>query len=424
VKILFITGNYPPAASQNGNIVKDIVDEIYVQGHLGICLTKNMSPLNSSNDYGKYVHTVNANYWDLISAKISSNTNTKFEKCLYCLLVYVRKVWLAFHYKSYPNSEPVTTKRILKKAIELHKLLKFDCAIGVFGPFTSISTVIGLKKKYSGLVCGGYFLDIFEPKHRPQFMPKRLFNKLTVKGYINAFENLNFILLPKSSRNIFDNILYDQYRAKMHFVDFPAFIFRNELISAQKSNEQALKFVYTGTLDKSYRNPMHLLKIFEMLHKKGVSFEVEFYGKCNCKDEIDKFALTSTFKVKHLGLVSKEIAYIKLYEADFLINVSNNLKNMVPSKIFELFATRKPIINYTSLELDPSLVYFEKYPAQITINNWESDDYQVNKLFNFINDFDSLKCDIDTIENIYRENTPTYIVNLICRIFDECHRSI
>jgi len=210
----------------------------------------------------------------------------------------------------------------------------------------------------------------------------------------------------------------------MHFVDFPAFIFRNELISAQKSNEQALKFVYTGTLDKSYRNPMHLLKIFEMLHKKGVSFEVEFYGKCNCKDEIDKFALTSTFKVKHLGLVSKEIAYIKLYEADFLINVSNNLKNMVPSKIFELFATRKPIINYTSLELDPSLVYFEKYPAQITINNWESDDYQVNKLFNFINDFDSLKCDIDTIENIYRENTPTYIVNLICRIFDECHRSI
>ncbi|MDD4780999.1 MAG: hypothetical protein PHT02_10445 [Tissierellia bacterium] len=416
MKLLFITGKYPPDIGQSGLIISQIANTLQSRGHKIVCLTKTTKKQKKEKDNieGVNVIRVYESFWARLKEKVDINKAKKKEQIVYRVLVYLRKLWLAFHISEFPNVEPNITKKMIDIANKLEKEYGFDGVIGVFRPYSTIMVSVAMKKKHPHLVCGTYYLDLVEDRDRPSLMPMKLYKKLCYKGDINAFLSSDFILLPKSSERKYSTETYAPDNSKVTYVDFPAFIpLANKEGYTRLSGGKTLKFLFAGTLDKSFRNPEFMLQILDGLSKRGLEITVNFYGRGNCFDIIDKMAHRVSCEIIQHGVVPHDVIVEKMSETDFLVNISNDYNSIVPSKIFELFATGKPIINFISREDDYSLRYFEKYPLAFTVSKINNIDLNVEALQKFILSSRGKVCDYKTLVNLYRENTPEYLADII-----------
>ena len=89
---------------------------------------------------------------------------------------------------------------------------------------------------------------------------------------------------------------------------------------------------------------------------------------------------------KYHGKVSKEEADEAIAQADFLVNIANDISGIVASKTFELFATGKPIIHFSNPKLDSSLPFFNSYPEALIINKSSECSKALVEVEKFINE--------------------------------------
>ena len=124
--------------------------------------------------------------------------------------------------------------------------------------------------------------------------------------------------------------------------------------------------------------------------------------------------------VQH-GLVSREKADKALLEADCLVNISNEYSSIVPSKIFELFAIGKPIINILNRNDDGSKLFFDKYPLNYNIrfNNDEELRKCTDELIDFIRLNIGKTIDYESLKERYYECTPQYMTMQIIKVIEE-----
>ena len=98
---------------------------------------------------------------------------------------------------------------------------------------------------------------------------------------------------------------------------------------------------------------------------------------------------------------------------------NNKTKNIVTSKIFELFSKGKPIINFVRNPDDISLSYFKKYPAVLNVNEWESPQKYLEKLNAFITSEKGKQYNAEEIRKNYFENTLEYFVDILEKLILE-----
>ncbi|MBQ8603961.1 MAG: hypothetical protein IJ410_03850, partial [Oscillospiraceae bacterium] len=97
---------------------------------------------------------------------------------------------------------------------------------------------------------------------------------------------------------------------------------------------------------------------------------------------------------------------------DMLLNIGNAISNMVPSKIFDYFATGKPIVNVQKIDNAPDVEYFEKYPLQITLPEY-SGEMQSQQLYEFIKTSKGKHLDFAQVKDLYYTATPEYVASII-----------
>jgi CDP-glycerol glycerophosphotransferase (TagB/SpsB family) len=87
---------------------------------------------------------------------------------------------------------------------------------------------------------------------------------------------------------------------------------------------------------------------------------------------------------------------------------------MVPSKIFEYFATGKPIIHFFSDDNDSCLNYFDRYPLALTIKqDYGQLEENAKKVVNFIVSNKNKKIQLEEIEHRFPMNMPKYTAEKI-----------
>ena len=101
-----------------------------------------------------------------------------------------------------------------------------------------------------------------------------------------------------------------------------------------------------------------------------------------------------------------------LKRADLLLNITNkNTINMLPSKIFQLFAAQKPILNFVKNRNDCSLPYFKK--SMVTFNIYEDTEISEQEfgVLQFIDGID--RSNIKVNEELLYKCTPKHLINII-----------
>ena len=64
-------------------------------------------------------------------------------------------------------------------------------------------------------------------------------------------------------------------------------------------------------------------------------------------------------------------------QADILLNLGNAVDNQIPSKLFEYFATGRPILHLAAGSRDTALPYLARYPLALVLQSSEGATPQV-----------------------------------------------
>jgi len=418
MKFLIITKDYPPMPSPSGLIASYLACALRKRGHSVDVITRD-NGLSASEYFSKdnNINIVKSTFWDRLCIKVHSGNTDSILKTVYFILMFIRKLYLAFNIAKFPNSEPSVTRRIVK--LFKKKLLKneYDYVIGFFRPYSSLISAIEIKNRSNKTKGIAYFLDLVEPKDCPKLMPQSLFKKLIARGDRYVFQNNTTIILPLSAKGIL-NPLYKEYAEKIIYCEFPTFILDLHLqpdLVMQASG--SIVMLFAGTLNSGFRNPLKLLHLINgvaaKLSEKAII--LKFFGGGDCNDIINNYEHCSNLRIEQHGLVSKDIVNREMGKANFLINITNSYNAIVPSKIFELFASCKPIINVVNKDDDGSEKYFTRYPLCFTAK-WNTDaefDLVVESLYKFLIDNEKKRANIEQVKKIYHKCTPDYVVDQI-----------
>ena len=411
-KILIITSNYLPNPSANGINTNYIVNELKRRGHIVHCISiKRQNEGSFEIIEGTPIYRISPSlYTNLINKeqKVKKNFfNTVFFKL--CRILRLLKLMLLIY--KFPNNDILQSKKTYNKLKSIHQKEKFDCVIGVFKPYANIAALIKFKKENPNIICAAYYLDLINSIKKPYFMPSGFYKKILYKGDIETFKKVDFTLLAKGGKSVYDGGKYDCIREKIDYIDFPTFREVTMDTNTPKIQGQSIVLMYAGTLDREYRNPRYLLECLRALNK---DIELNIYGQGNCEEILQEYS-RGTLKIVNHGRVSQDIVIKSMLQSDFLINISNKIQNAVPSKIFEMFGTGKPIINLSFSKSDITQEYFDKYPSVLNINTWENTDTQIPKIINFLNEEKGKTYNILDIKKDFIENTPEYTVDIIER---------
>ena len=393
--ILIICDDYGLSESANGICARNIVNELLVQNN-------SVYVLSDSHILDDRINTtyVSRDWFKKFSDKYSKS-RTLIKKYLYIIIHLFRGAISAI---VYPNVNPIRSYRVYKEAIRIIKNNHIDTVVTFYRPYESLKAAIKIKQLMHSNICVvTYHLDLIQsPSNCSQFIRKYKMYK-GKRALINEIKTVDRVLLPKSAR-------YLNYKMpKIKYLDFPLYIkpqIENKETFGKSSN---VRMIYVGSLDWENRNPLYFIEVLNKLN--AISEQcIEWHIWGRLADRKTEELICNCINVVYHGMIENEKVPTLLTESDFLVNISNQLTyQMVPSKIFQLFAVNKPIVNIVQNKNDYSLEYFNR--TNCTLNIFTADKIERN--VTLLKEFMSKKNNIINNDNTFYEATPEYAVRTI-----------
>ncbi len=411
--ILFVTSKYLPHPSANGICVEQIIKQLQREGHSISCIcVREKGQLEFEMYQGVEIFRVEKTFF---ARQLDKNRENVKEIFMMQILTIFRRIRSFLLLPIFPNTEPLRARRIYKIIESIINEKPIHCIIGVFRPFEGVDVALKIKKKHPKIICGGYYLDIMKGATISKLMPQSLYSILCDRREIKIFNGLDFVLMAEAGRKIYESTYFRQVRKKIHYINFPLFRnIREEINQLIKYDKEYYNIVYAGYLDINYRNPAFFLGMISFLCTKGYKIKIHIYGSNNCNDIISDYCHKYPRSFCYHGTVDSDEAKCAILSSDAVLNISNKTDNIVPSKIFELFSSCKPIINVVTNPNDVSLQYFELYPCVCFIEEYKKNvEIEANKLIDFMAKTKKCAIPYDEINHLYYNSTPAATTNII-----------
>lgn len=353
-RILIIVSDLLPNTTANGVCVYNIAREYVKNGRSVYCIALREAGMKKYETIdGIHIYRVEEAWFTHFQRKCS--VRGKAGKLYYKFIHLVRNICLI---PLYPNVAPVRSVRIYRLVLKLVRQEKIDTVIGTFRPYESIYTVLRLKREFGEkLTCVSYYLDMLLQKKQLK-IGYGFYERRSMRAQRKDIRFLDRIVVPSANKDEFEK-MYGTHD-NVEFVEFPVYI-KGKAVSIEKLPFQKglINLVYVGTLNREDRNPKRLLSLLSSVQKYIPNVRLHIWGNISdVKEILDSYPDVAVFH----GYASSESVMAILHDADWLVNISNKCNyNMIPSKIFQLFASGKPILDYVFERKDMSLPYFERY---------------------------------------------------------------
>ncbi len=419
MRFLFVTKEYFPTPDASGRIVYTLVQELIRQGHCVDVIAKDEQS-NITDNGQETVYWLKNSAWERLCKKVSSADCRCADKLVFKLVAGLRKAIMAFKLRRFPNVETGFTRKAVKLYEKTLSNNRYDLVIGFFRPFSCFDIAMKISQRCHSSKCVCCYFDMVEDKHCPSFMPLRLYKRLIAKGDRRVFAQSEYIMLPSAAKQV-ENPLYSQYGDKIVYYDFPTFIVDDTDAAPDvrvEKNKDTLKFVYAGTLSVKYRNPGRMLDVLNGIAGLAPEkmFQLDIFGGGDVAELINSYIPQDNFKINYHGRVEKSIVMAYEREPDVLLNIMNAYATMVPSKIFGLFASGKPLLNFMTKSDDSSLKYIEQYPVAYTVLPQTDIEIVCKEVQAFLDKYVGYSVDMQKVEKIYQTCTPKYVVGQITRM--------
>lgn len=398
-KILFLCGNYALPTDSNSVCVKNLAEEFSNYGNEIWIMTC------SEGRYNNTIHIVSREK-NLFTKVLTFFENKRgvLWKLLFKIIQGIRYFYtLPF----YPNVAPLVSFRLYKQARKIIELNKIDIVVATYRPYETIYASIKLKKKYGEkLRVVTYHLDLLtSPRNTSNLILK---TKTSRHRHVidNEIKVVDKLLLPTSAPML--------DKSNVSYVDFPLFVsFKKDSRVAYNFDKKKINITYVGTIDKYNRNPHYIINLLSNL---PIIFEkqilLHIWGKIS---DISMVNLINNSKVvKYHGTAQPEDVPGILRHSDFLLNIGNAITfQMIPSKIFQYFASSKPIISIVRNRHDVTIPYFQKYGYTYFVKEYDEISLK-EKEKSFVRFVENnIGIEIPSVYDKFESSTPQYICSQI-----------
>lgn len=407
---VFITSEFMPSADANGICVYNISKELIKEGNKVYVICE------GANEGHRYyedieIYEVKPTLYKHLTKKVAIKKN-RVEQLKKSLVLVLRRFRKLFVFFTYPNTAPERAKKEYTILEDIWKRQKFDYLIGTFRPYESLESISNFKTNYPEVKSVALFCDLLRTQNPFGNFFYKLYNSLCTRAENRILKVNDRILIPKSGKEFYDTDNFKAYKDKIDYFEFPVFTeeFKIDVIS-KKDTHNYVNVTCIGTIDGENRSANYFLNLFEAVKdKSNVELKINIVGSFYDITTYEEFKNKSY--INFIGQVDYKDIPRFIASADYLVNISNKTTyDMIPSKIFQYFASCKPVINFVAHKDDKSLCYFEDYPRSLNIleyNHQTKDDAE--KIYDFIFKNDNVKLSYEDVETIYNENKPSYFI--------------
>ena len=270
----------------------------------------------------------------------------------------------------YPNVAPLRARKVARRAEEIVRKNEIGLVVSIFNNYENIYAGVRLKKRFGqNISVVTYHLDLRTTSaNSSAFVRKYVYNH-TLASLKEENNVVDKMLIPYSGRTDIEKI-DGLDKNKIHYVGFPVFIEEAKIEKCELPYEKdAINIAYIGSLSFDNRNPDYILLLLEQA--AGIlrcKLTVHFWGDVGGLEQMLEKSPIATYNGK---IDNRFVRYI-MDNSDFLLNIGNAISySMLPSKVFGMFATGKPIINVITHPQDATMPYFERYNHSIDVMEYQ-----------------------------------------------------
>lgn len=417
--ILLLTNRYIPNADASGICVSKIAKQLILEGHnvTVISIKADNDDIDMDILDNALVYRLNA---PLYVQRLRANEGDPYHGFKMTTYTILRKISILLRLSNFPDTFPDQSEALFRKSEKIILENQIDCVISSFRPFSTIAAAIKIKKKYPHIICGGYYLDILKCIKPNKIIPDIIFDNFCDRQEIQVFKKLDFILMAEGGKDIYNSPKFFPIKEKIHYINFPIFNKydnkKNIIINYEKSH---INLIYAGHLNKNFRNPKFFFDVLVKLCMENYPLKFHIYGNSNCDVMINNYCTKYPEHFIYYGQVDQDYAAAAIFSADIVVNFSNKMNYMVPSKIFELFASCKPIINIINNPEDQSIQYFDKYPMTLLIKEYSNTISEAaDKLRIFLDNYTKQNLEFDKVKKVFYNATPESTTKIITKYLE------
>lgn len=412
-EIAILTDIYYPHPMAGGICAHQLAKALLKKGHTVhiICLRRKDEPSEETID-GIQVHRIKMPIVYKIRDLSERIVEPKVAKMVYNFAIILNRLFKVLLIHWYPMMSPAQ----IISYIRCVKRLPVDTVIGTYFSIESAYAATVLKQKY-GKKMIIYNLDSLSNSDPVTGLSHSYVRKKGEKWEKRLFTSADGIIIMKSHETHYNSVVFKKFMSKIQVSDLPLMEIKNKICATsviEKNGDNSnIKWLYTGSLSHSTRNPDYILELFNALE---FAIEFDFFSKGDCEETIRSFKPQKGKKIIQHGHVAKNILEEYYAKADFLISIGNASGVFLPSKTIEYIAHLKPIIHICYQEQDASLKYLEKYEHALIIRVYDTCfEENIEQIKIFITKYmnNHIAINADEVEKKFEENTPEYTANLI-----------
>lgn len=403
--ILFIGGS--SSTSANTVCIRNMAHEMLSRGY-------RVWVISAGSKYIKTPHVSDSiETWhvqDSLYTRLGSYCTDKpnlLKKITYRIISILRHLLLL---PFYPNTSPIRSLFVYKKAKELVLNNHINLVVCVFNSYENINAGIKLKsllKEQIKIV--SYHLDLRTVTINSSSLVRNYVKKHIKESIIKENDIVDLMLIPFSGREEIEKD-YKIDNSKIRFVGFPVYVTdSNTNICPLPFNRECINVSYIGTLSRINRNPQLALDILQQASiylERGIM--VHFWGNIG---DLYPILQASPIALYHGFIDNIHSKYI-MDNSDFLLNIGNSVAyNMLPSKVFSMFATGKPIINVILNPKDSTIPFFQRYDHSVDIHLSNSNEIDIKDVAYKLQRL--LKTPFKDANAVFDEFRPSYICDII-----------
>ena len=365
--LLIITANYYPKESSIANCIIPLIKHLMENGYEVDILTDRHSVevVNDEIIDNVRVHRVNNSY--NITKDILSHVSKDKALVKYCIL----KIFYFFKYRFLqPAYRPPRRhkKDVVNKALALYDEQPFDAILSISHPFKSHLLAKEIRKRLNYSV--KWFVYEFDPfAYGTELNINKCHELQAFRDEYMVFEQCDALFLTPELYEFYKDTSFEYFIDKatsVNYTNLHPLEYDEYVGSDVKFNEEKINCLFLGKVYNNVRNPSFVLNVFSKL-KSNIHFtlltntdEVDF-SEYNINDD----------NITLIPFQPRNVALYAIGQTDILVNIGNTVLGQIPGKIFEYMGSGKPIIHFSKIKKDPSLVYLNKYPHALVINELE-----------------------------------------------------
>lgn len=319
-----------------GSIAYSTCQQFIANGRKCCFLGLNSTPgyIRSSFDY-----SVNSKLHTLTIISNKQQSNSLFKRLFYGFLRRILSTIFGDHIYGVKYNErrmKSGIKQIIKK-FKIARIVSFYMPIEVLSLGHSICTNRNIEFV-------PFLLDSVKPE--------------SIKEYDLYFYSVSKVLCVPY---VVDSWFLERYGEKIIKTDLPIIPWDTKIIKNGPSHK--ISFLVYGALYDDIRNPTVLL---DALLNSKEDFTIKTFCS-GCKDLLLKYKELMPDKIFINDRVSVDVLHNEIIDADFTIIIGNNVSNQIPSKLYEIIGSGKPIIYLYQSSDDFALDLIKKYKLSYVV---------------------------------------------------------